>query len=245
MRYLVVSDIHANIHALDAVLENAGDFDKIWCLGDVVGYGPNPNECIERLQEFSHVCVAGNHDWAAIERLDLNDFNNDAQTATLWTKEQLTDDSVAYLEGLPQKHVQDGVTFVHGSPREPVWEYILFPGIAKTQFAHFDTAVCFVGHTHAPVIFSYYQSRKGPEVCETSVLPIEEKIVVGEERQIINPGSVGQPRDGDSRAAYAIFDTESREFEHFRVEYSIKQVQEAMREQDLPSRLIARLAYGW
>ena len=245
MRYLIVSDIHANIHAFDAVLGHAGDFDKIWCLGDVVGYGPYPNECIKRLQDFPHVCVAGNHDWAALDRLDLSDFNTDAQASTLWTQQQLTADSKAYLESLPEKHAEEDVTFVHGSPREPVWEYIMFPAIAKPQFAHFATDVCFVGHTHAPVIFSYYKSENGPEVCEASVLPLETKLVIGQERQIINPGSVGQPRDGDGRAAYALLDTETKELEHFRVEYPIQEVQEIMRERDLPPRLIARLSYGW
>ena len=245
MRYLIVSDIHANIHAFDAVLGHAGDFDKIWCLGDVVGYGPYPNECIQKLQEFPHVCVAGNHDWAALDRLDLSDFNTDARASTLWTQQQLTTDSIAYLESLLEKHVEDGITFAHGSPREPVWEYIMFPAIAKVQFAHFATDVCFVGHTHAPIIFSYFNPEDGPEGCEASVLPLESKLVIGAERQIINPGSVGQPRDGDARAAYALLDTKTKELQHFRVEYPIQEVQESMRERALPSRLIARLSYGW
>lgn len=246
MRYLIVSDIHANIHAFDAVLNQAaGQFDKIWCLGDIVGYGPHPNECIERLQEFDYVCVAGNHDWAALDRLDLNDFNTDAQASTLWTQSQLTANSKEFLERLPEKHVEDGITFVHGSPREPVWEYIMFPAIAKLQFALFDTTVCLVGHTHAPVIFSYYKSDNSPEVCEASVLPIEVTLELGQERQIINPGSVGQPRDGDPRAGYALLDTERRELTHFRITYPVDQVQEMMRDRDLPPRLIARLSYGW
>jgi predicted phosphodiesterase len=245
MLILIVSDIHANIHAFDAVLGQAGEFDKIWCLGDVVGYGPNPNECIDRLREFPHSCVLGNHDSAALGRLDLNDFNSDAQASTLWTRQQLSADSTAYLESLPERQVEDNVTFVHGSPREPVWEYIMFPAIAKAQFNHFATDVCFVGHTHAPVVFSYFKSEAGLEVCEASVLPQENKFVVGNERQIINPGSVGQPRDGDPRAAYALLDTETKELEHFRVEYSIEEVQATMRQHSLPPRLIARLTYGW
>ena len=246
MRYLVISDVHANIHAFDAVLSRAADqFDKIWCLGDIVGYGPHPNECIQRLQEFDHVCVAGNHDWAALDRLDLNDFNTDAQASTLWTQSQLTASSKAFLESLPEKHVEDGFTLVHGSPREPVWEYIMFPAIAKLQFGLFDTVICFVGHTHAPVIFSYYKSDNSPEVCEASVLPIEETLEVGQERQIINPGSVGQPRDGDPRAGYALLDTVVGTLTFYRIEYPIDEVQETMRNRDLPPRLIARLSYGW
>jgi len=246
MRYLIVSDIHANIVAFEAVLRHADNkFDKLWCLGDIVGYGPAPNECIERLRGFSHACVIGNHDSAALGRLDLNDFNADAQVATRWTQTQLTRESKAYLESLPAKIIEEGITLVHGSPREPVWEYIMFPSVAKSQFAHLATDVCFVGHTHVPVVFSYYKAENGPEVCEASVLPVEEEFEIGKERQIINPGSVGQPRDGDARAAYAIFDTVTRTLEHFRVEYAVSQVQEKMRRHNLPSRLIARLAYGW
>lgn len=245
MRYLIVSDIHANILAFDAVLRNAEGFDKIWCLGDIVGYGPSPNECISRLQEFPHVSVVGNHDAAALDRLDLNDFNSDAQTSTRWTQTQLTAESKDYLDNLAEKHIEDGITLVHGSPREPVWEYIMFPSVAKSQFAHLTTDLCFVGHTHVPVVFSHYKGEIGPEVCEASVLPIEEKFEIGRERQIINPGSVGQPRDGDPRSAYVMLDTETKELQHFRVEYAVSQVQQKMRGCSLPSRLIARLSYGW
>ncbi len=136
MRYLIVSDIHANILAFDAVLRHAEKFDNIWCLGDIVGYGPSPNECIKRLQEFPHICVVGNHDSAALDRLDLNDFNIDAQTSTRWTQTQLTAESKSYLENLPEKHLEDGATLVHGSPREPVWEYIMFHTVANCQFAN-------------------------------------------------------------------------------------------------------------
>lgn len=246
MRCLIVSDIHANIVAFDAVLRHAdGKFDKIWCLGDIVGYGPSPNECIERIRQFPHSCVLGNHDSAALDRLDLNDFNTDAQDSARWTQTQLTAANRDYLASLPEKLVEEGITLVHGSPRQPVWEYIMFPSVAKIQFAYLSTDVCFVGHTHVPVVFSYYQAENGPEVCEASVLPVEETFEMGKERQIINPGSVGQPRDGDARAAYAIIDTEANTLQHFRVEYAISQVQETMRRYNLPPRLIARLVYGW
>ncbi len=218
MRYLIVSDIHANLQAFDAVLKNAGQFDQIWCLGDVVGYGPNPNECIDRLRQFEHVCVAGNHDYAALGKLNLEDFNTDAQTSTVWTRDQLTPSSKEYLQNLPDRVVEAGYTLVHGSPREPIWEYIMFPSIAKPQFALFDTNVCFVGHTHAPVVFIYSSEEDGrPEVCEATVLPVGEGFTIGQEREIINPGSVGQPRDGDPRAAYAILDSDSAQLEHFRI----------------------------
>ena len=245
MRYLIISDIHANLHALDAVLKHAGSFDRIWCLGDVVGYGPQPNECLERLQQFPHVCVAGNHDWAALGRLDLNEFNSDAQASAVWTQQQLTTASHVYLEGLPERVVEADVTLVHGSPRDPVWEYIMFPSVAKLQFAYFQTQACFVGHTHAPVVFTYFLMGNGLEACEQSGLPVEEKISIDQARQIINPGSVGQPRDGDPRSAYAILNTETQELEHFRTDYPVAAVQRAMKLCGLPERLSSRLAYGW
>lgn len=245
MRYLIVSDIHSNLIAFEAVVKHAGQFDKIWCLGDVVGYGPRPNECIQRLREFDHACVAGNHDWAALGRLELDDFNVDAQVSTLWTRQELTAESTAYLEALPQRHVEGDYTLVHGSPREPIWEYILFPSMATPQFDFFDTRVCFVGHTHAPVIFTQVQGSGGLAGCEASALPVGETITLGAERQIINPGSVGQPRDGDPRAAYAVLDSGLHQLQHFRVEYPVGDVQKEMATKGLPSRLVARLSYGW
>jgi predicted phosphodiesterase len=245
MRYLIVSDIHANLHAFDAILKNAGNFDKIWCLGDVVGYGPNPNECIERLRQYDHVCVAGNHDYAALGKLNLNDFNTDAQTSTVWTQQELTPASKDYLQNLPDRVVESGFTLVHGSPREPIWEYIMFPSIAKPQFAYFDTRVCLVGHTHAPMVFIHSKTDGRPEVCEATHLPAGETRPVGQEREIINPGSVGQPRDGDPRAAYAVLDGDLGLLEHFRIAYPIATVQNAMSDRALPPRLIHRLAYGW
>jgi diadenosine tetraphosphatase ApaH/serine/threonine PP2A family protein phosphatase len=150
------------------------------------------------------------------------------------------------LEKLPERVVETGYTLVHGSPREPIWEYIMFPSVAKLQFAYFNTKVCFVGHTHAPVIYTYVEGKEGrPDSCEATALPVEEKIVVGQERQIINPGSVGQPRDGDARAAYAFLDTDLGQLEHFRVAYPVDKTQEQMEGYGLPARLIARLAFGW
>lgn len=245
MRYLIVSDIHANLVAFETVIQHAGRFDGVWCLGDVVGYGPNPNECIERLRSLSHVCVAGNHDYAALGKLNLEDFNVDAQASTRWTEQQLTPDSRAFLESLPERYVEGNYTLVHGSPREPIWEYLLFPSMATPQFAYFDTPTCFVGHTHAPVVFTLIQGETGPEGCEATALPVAEKIPLGRERQIVNPGSVGQPRDGDPRAGYAILDTELHELEHFRIDYPVHEVQKQMTAKGLPPRLIARLGYGW
>ncbi len=241
MRYLIISDIHANLAAFEAVLADAGPFDMAWCLGDVVGYGPDPNECVEKLLELPHICVAGNHDWAAIGKLDISDFNPDAARACLWTGEQLTSQNRDYLLNLPQRIVRDDFTIVHGSPRHPIWEYILYPALAGVNFAHFDTRFCLVGHTHVPVIFCH----RPQGACEAFAPAYGHPIPLGEDRLIINPGSVGQPRDGDPRASYAILDPEKLTIEYRRVAYPVEVTQKRMREKGLPPRLIARLAFGW
>ncbi len=246
MRCLVISDVHANLTAFEAVLEDAkGSFDKIWCLGDMVGYGPNPNECVELLRSFDHLCVAGNHDWAVLDKLDIEEFNPDARFATLWTRDQLTQTVRAYLDELPTTRVEDNLfTLVHGSPRHHVWEYILYPAIAQPNFKYFDTSYCFVGHTHSPVIFQ--ESGGADELCDAFIPEFNgEPIQFGEARLIINPGSVGQPRDGDARAAYGIIDTEAKTFLYRRVKYNISETQEKMKKQKFPSRLWNRLAFGW
>jgi len=242
MRVLVVTDIHANLEAFDAVLSAAGSFDVIWSLGDIVGYGPEPNECIERLLDFEHLAIAGNHDWGALGKLDLSEFNVDARRANLWTREQLSPRSWSFLDALPQELVEDQVTLVHGSPRHPIWEYLVYPSVACLNFQHFDTRVCLVGHTHVPVIFVGPSDEEGCRVLQA----VESgPVALGEERYIINPGSVGQPRDGDPRAAFLILDTDEGTIEHRRVPYDIAATQEKMRAVGLPARSIARLEYGW
>jgi diadenosine tetraphosphatase ApaH/serine/threonine PP2A family protein phosphatase len=240
VRYLILSDIHANWVALEAVLADAPDFDELWCLGDLVGYGPDPNECVERIREFSCLCLAGNHDWATLGRLDLETFNTDARVANTWTQAQLTPEARDYLSGLPTHEERDGFFVAHASPREPVWEYILDANLACANFPHFDAPVCLVGHTHIPVIFSLNEEEAH---CET-LLPPETPLKLGEHRMIINPGSVGQPRDGDPRASYAMLDLDDMTWEFRRVPYAVEITQERMRARGLPRRLIDRLAVG-
>ena len=244
MRYLVISDIHSNIEALEAVLADAGSVDRVWCLGDVVGYGPDPNGCVELLRSMPHRCISGNHDWATLGKLDLRDFNPDARDANLWNREQLTPDSLTYLDGLPETLVEGNFTLIHGSPRHPIWEYIIYASTAQTNFEYFDTPYCFVGHTHTPVAFRLHEEA-GAGVCETITPMTNTPLKLGPERLIVNPGSVGQPRDGDPRASYAILDTESLAVEHHRVEYPVEKTQAKMMEYDLPLRLVLRLGYGW
>jgi diadenosine tetraphosphatase ApaH/serine/threonine PP2A family protein phosphatase len=246
MRYLMISDIHANLAAFEAVLEDAkGEYDKVWCLGDMVGYGPDPNECVELLLTMDHLCIAGNHDWAVLGKLDVDDFNPDARFASLWTRDQLHEDIREYLDGLPTFLVEEEIyTLVHGSPRHHIWEYILYPAVAQPNFKMFNTPYCFVGHTHSPIIF---QEAADPEVLCEAVVPEFNNgpMQLGQQRSIINPGSVGQPRDGDARAAYGILDVEAQSFEHRRTSYPISVTQEKMKGYDFPARLWNRLAFGW
>lgn len=241
MRHLIISDIHANRVALETVLRDAAPFDMVWCLGDIVGYGPDPNECVARIQEFEHIAVAGNHDWAALGMLALDDFNTEARMAHLWTREELSPASREYLQRLPVRLEQGDFTLAHGSPREPIWEYILDLGTATINFSHFSTPFCLVGHTHLPLIFIADETTGRPIV----VIPdIGTPIPLRGRRMILNPGSVGQPRDGDPRASYAILDTDAMTWEIRRVAYPIEITQERMRARGLPRRLIARLEVG-
>jgi predicted phosphodiesterase len=243
MRLLIISDIHANLTAFQTVLEDAkGEWDYVWCLGDVVGYGPDPNECVELLNTLPHLCLAGNHDWAALGRLDVKTFNPDARRAVQWTQDTLTPENTAYLEALPVSFVIGNYTLVHGSPREPVWEYILEPLVAALNFPHFETSYCLVGHTHQPVIYEQLDND-GNTISHKPEYNHPRQL--NGRRQIINPGSIGQPRDAIPDAAYGLLDMETNLFEHRRIPYDIHAVQERMRTADMPERLIVRLEHGW
>ncbi len=170
MRVLVISDIHANLTAFESVLADArNEWEYVWCLGDVVGYGPDPNECVDLLKTLPHLCLAGNHDWAALGRLDIRTFNPDARKAVDWTRDTLTVDNLAYLEALPTTFVIGNYTLAHGSPREPVWEYILEPLIAALNFSHFETSYCLVGHTHQPIIYEQIDEQGDTEAIAAGV----------------------------------------------------------------------------
>ena len=243
MRYAILGDIHSNLAAFNAVLRDAkerGGFDKIWCLGDVVGYGPDPHECIELLRQFDHVCVAGNHDWAAIGKMDTSDFNLVAAQACHWTAKQLTAEDIDYLQSLTLSLNEDNFTLVHGSPREPIWEYLLSIEAAQPNFSHFETPYCLVGHSHVPIIFELLGNN-----ATYKAFPEDTNLKLEENRLIINPGGVGQPRDGDPRASYAIYEVESQTMHHHRVEYDIPATQKKMEERGLPLPLILRLSQGW
>jgi len=243
MRYAIIADIHSNLAAFTAVLvdiERRGEAEEVWCLGDIVGYGPDPHQCIELLRQTNHVCVAGNHDWAAIGKIDTSEFNPDAAAACRWTAQQLTPEDIQYLKQLPLVIQKDDFTLVHGSPRDPIWEYLLSISIARENFAYFKSRFCLVGHSHVPLVFKY----SGTGACSFNQFSTSIGLALAKNRLIINPGAVGQPRDGNPRASYAIYDSETRLVRLYRVPYDISITQARMVKCNLPMRLIARLNHG-
>lgn len=243
MRILVISDIHANYSALEAVLKEAGPTDETWCLGDLVGYGPDPNMVVEEMRSLPHLtCMLGNHDVAVLGRMELAAFNGDARRSLTWTSTVLTADNMDFLRSLPHAtDVRGEVTLAHGSPRDPIWEYVLNTLSARLNFEHFTTPYCFVGHSHIPSMF--HLDEKKDRVSMTLAKAGHELEL--KPRVIVNPGSVGQPRDRDPRAAYAIFDSEAVTWEPRRVEYDIAAVQQRVRQVGLPEKHAIRLAEGW
>ena len=240
MRILVISDIHANLTALDTVLTDAGEFDAAWCLGDLVGYGPDPNECIAKVRALPNLrCIIGNHDAAALDQIDTKTFNLEARQALEWTQETLTETSVSFLSSLQQKIEINNVTLTHGSPRHPVWEYLMDSQTAALNFDYFSTPYCFVGHTHLPVVYT----REEKKLVVYKPTP-NNKITLSP-RTIINPGSVGQPRDHDPRAAYVIYNPGENTWDYRRLTYDIPAVQTRMADAQLPERHIVRLQAGW
>ena len=243
MRVLVISDIHANYTALEAVLNDAGQVDETWCLGDLVGYGPDPNAVVELVREIPNLtCLLGNHDVAVMGKMPYETFNGDARRALILHEKVLTADNMDFLHSLSTTiKVRGDSTLAHGSPRDTLWEYVLNTLTARLNFDHFDTPWCFIGHSHIQCFFVLEEGSDrvnlGPPNLEqpTNLRP----------RMILNPGSVGQPRDRNSRAAYAIYDTVARTWQAHRVEYNVAEVQERIREAGLPERHAVRLAEGW
>ena len=242
MRALILSDIHANLEALEAVFADAqlwGGFDAIWCLGDTVGYGPDPNACIDRIREFELVAVAGNHDCAAVGLINASDFNDGDKAAAKWTANQLDAEHRDFLTSLPMVSVQEPFTLVHGSLRDPIVEYLLDRNSALGTLALMETRYCLVGHSHIPFV-----CREVGGEPEFTVFSEDEQVALSDNRLIINPGGVGQPRDRDPRPSYAICDTAKAVIDRYRVAYDIAKTQDKMRAAALPVHLIDRLDFG-
>ncbi len=243
MRTLIISDVHANLTALNAVLADAGTFERVWCLGDIVGYGPDPNESVERIAALPGLhCVKGNHDAAILGEISVQAFNLEARASLHWLQSALTLENKQWLAGLDERLTLDEVTLVHGSPRKPVWEYVMDLWTARENMAQFETEVCLVGHTHLP---AKYQMQ-GETLLSTRYQPLTEDEPFGIKRKtILNPGSVGQPRDRDPRAAYMIYDDGEDCWTFHRVDYDVKAVQERIRSAGLPNMHADRLTEGW
>ena len=239
MRVAVLSDIHSNIVALDAVLSHAGEVDAIWHLGDVVGYGPEPDAVVARLQERAATGVRGNHDAAAIGGREIEWFNPEARAAAEWTRDTMSAASRAWLSALPERRIVDDMLLVHGSPRDPLREYVTDRTAAEDNMAVQETQHALHGHTHVPVAWMATPDRVALIQPRGS-----DAIALGVYRALINPGSVGQPRDGDARASYMVLDQEADRVTWHRVAYDIDRVQARMREVGLPERLAARLSVG-
>ena len=241
MRVAVVSDIHSNLVALEAVLEAVDEDspDELWCLGDLVGYGPKPNECTALMQERARICLCGNHDLAVRGTLDLWEFSGDAGTAARWTRTVLRDEALAFLNSLEPAGKTDGVALFHGSARDPVWEYVLSGEAALTTLVLTDEPLVLVGHSHVAL-----QIQLRDDELDGGLAAAGTELGLGGSRSLLNPGSVGQPRDGDPRAAYLLLDLDARTASFRRVEYDVERTQAEMAEAGLPEALALRLAVG-
>ena len=242
MKALLLADIHSNLEALEAIFADCGDFEQVWCMGDVVGYGPDPAKCLEVLRSHDFHCVAGNHDAAVSGVISTSNFNPVAAHAAQWTTRQLDQDDLQFLASLPMtlNLEEDLFTVVHGSLREPLWEYLVSVEAAQASMQLMQTTYCLVGHSHMPFIC---RERPGsrPEFLE---FPENSPLPISETRSVVNPGGVGQPRDGDPRSSYAIYDSREATLERRRVPYDIAKTQRKMQLANLPDPLIRRLDHG-
>lgn len=246
MRYAIISDIHSNLEALQSVLKTieAENIDKIVCLGDIVGYGPYPNECIELIQQHCEIILTGNHDFACIESSELIYFNQYAKQAVEWTLTVLSNENLQYLANLPLVGKIENYYLVHSNPYEPgSWDYILSLDEAEYNFSNFneDDQICFIGHSHHPIIYIEYFDAN---ILKYSLKIINKIELEENKRYIINVGSVGQPRDGNPDAAFGIIDTNNRVYELKRVRYDIQKTYQKMISAGLPQFLADRLLIG-
>jgi predicted phosphodiesterase len=238
----VVSDIHGNRHAFEAVLEAvaASDADELWCLGDIVGYGAEPDACVELARTHAAICLAGNHDLGVRGDLPLEQFSRGAALAAEWTRQTISEDAMAYLQGLEPSNTDEQVGLYHASPRDPVWEYVLSPLQAELCLDVQEHRICLIGHSH--VALSFWRAAGQPATGTTR--GDGEGLELDSGEWLINPGSVGQPRDGDPRAAWLEFDDEAWTAVYRRVEYDIAGAGAAIRAARLPDSLAERLQYG-
>jgi predicted phosphodiesterase len=247
MRLALISDIHSNLPALEAVLADAetAGVDQVWCLGDVVGYGAEPNECTAMVRAQCQVCLVGNHDLAALEQLDISTFSPAAASAVRWTREAMSDETREYLAGLQPSDESHDIALYHASPRDPIWEYVLWPDQAAQCIRAQAKRVSFVGHSHVALFFALAEARSGQsEDARGAQAAAGTSLDVRRGRWLVNPGSVGQPRDGDPRAAWLELDTEAWQASFHRVTYDIDRAADAIVAAELPEHLARRLYVG-
>jgi predicted phosphodiesterase len=241
MRVGVISDIHGNAAALEAVLAalEGEELDALWCLGDLVGYGPEPNRCCELVAQRADLCLVGNHDLGVIGSIPLDEFSPDAAAAARWTGNVLSDSSRSYLESLEPQAEVAGAELYHASPRDPVWDYVLSEPVARESLEITHAAVVMVGHSHVPLAMILENGR-----ANGGLAPGGHEVDLERGRWLLNPGSVGQPRDNDARAAYVLLDLDAQRAQFRRVDYEVERTQAAILEQGLPETLAQRLALG-
>jgi predicted phosphodiesterase len=242
MTIAVVSDIHGNRHAFEAVIDaiEATECTEMWCLGDLVGYGAEPDACVELAQRHAAICLAGNHDLGVRGDLPLTEFSRGAALAARWTQETITAATLRYLSALKPLRLDEEVGLYHASPRDPVWEYVLSPLQAELCLDAQEHRVCLIGHSHVALSFSRLEGQ--PATGETRAADSEVDLSAGE--WLINPGSVGQPRDGDPRAAWLELDTGNWSAVYRRTEYDVAGAAAAIRAARLPDSLAERLPFG-
>lgn len=242
MRVAVISDIHGNLPAFHAALEQieGTECEELWCLGDLVGYGAEPDACVELTREHAAVCLAGNHDLGVTGALPLEQFSKGAALAAQWTRRTISEGTLEFLQALEPVNLDEAVGLYHGSPRDPVWEYVLSPLQAELCLDSQTHRVCLVGHSH--VALSFCRDPGAAATGQTRQPGEELDLSTGE--WLINPGSVGQPRDGDPRAAWLELDLDGERAVYHRTEYDIEAAAAAIRAARLPDSLAERLFYG-
>lgn len=237
MQIAVISDIHGNLEALNAVIDyiREAGIEKLYCLGDIVGYGPNPNECVELIMEHAEVTVIGNHDHAVLGLTSTEYFNDFAKISTFWTSNALNQKNRDFLTGLNFTHELEEILLVHATPSDPpMWHYILSEMDARFEFSHFDQKICFIGHSHFPIVFSPagFSRRTKQKLNEF-------------EKYIVNVGSVGQPRDGNPKACFCVYDQKTQDIEYVRLAYDVDKTKTKIIQAGLPVFLAERLTKGY
>ena len=246
MKIAVISDVHANFVALQRVMEQIDiiSADAIWCLGDVAGYGPHPHACIDLIRERTDVCLAGNHDLAILGRIPIENFNPIAQQAILWHRQHIDAQNKEWLQSLQPRAEVDGFTLAHASPRHPVWEYVNDEEVAIENYHAFNTPICLIGHSHHALAWQLHSQAGQVQAKLHLGKPDKSLFLTREDKWMLNPGSVGQPRDRDPRASFAILDTKTNTWTWHRVAYDARQVEKDIRAAGLPEVLGERLYWG-